>query len=200
MGAVTGGVRTSRWFITLVSVLATAAATSAALARPLPGRIEPARGIGPIRLGMSASEAFRLLNKTGRHVEIDRRRRANGSLYLEYEYRQGVYEELLYGLAVEGPRGRRAVVMVETFTRANLTREGVGVGSTVSKLVRTYRSRLRCQQIVTGGPPRTECTLRSPSQRHTVFVVPGRAIVAGRPPPGPAVVSSVEVREPVRGP
>jgi hypothetical protein len=117
-----------------------------------------------------------------------------GTRYTEYEYRSPpFYVEYVVGYQA----GR--LVMVTTHLRRHRTRDGIGVGTTLPKLQRTYRRALECRELFQGGTGPfygRACVLGSQARSHVVFIVPSNPIVSGRPPPPVERVSRVMVRSP----
>ena len=186
-------------FLLTAAAIGVAAAGSAPAAkeRAMPGRIVPGQGIGLIRLGMNGRKALATLRRYAAPVLIDVSKRRGGSLYIKYEYRQpNVYGSAAYGVALEGrQRGKRRVVLIETWLPAHRTPDGVGPRSTLSTLMRAYGRELACglaSRAGLGGG--TTCALRDARGRLTVFYLPAGVSTPGET--SPQRVSSVWIREP----
>lgn len=134
-----------------------------ALAGPAVARIRPHEAIGPISLGMTRAKVVHALGKP----DFVRRTRPRESLTLvHYDY------SMTKGWIVTLRSGALRVVEVTTMVRSERTREGLGVGSSHGKLLRTY-PRLRCRDVrpETGGTPvQRDCVLTR-GRRQTVFVI-----------------------------
>ncbi|MBA3366870.1 MAG: hypothetical protein H0U03_13985 [Actinobacteria bacterium] len=181
--------------LTVAGGLPDGAGSATGQAEFLPGRIVPAKSIGPLRLGMSEQAARRALRKLDPGSRLVRRiRRGTATEYVEYSYPIWYTS---YDVGYLGRPGKRRVVLIITHVDENKTREGVGVSALQTTLLRTYGRRLACRQAFLNLQLRyqTECRLGPSARRHTVFVVDPGDIIQGRPP-APARVSKILVREP----
>jgi len=186
----TGGVLGA---VTIAAACLTASAAEATRqAEFLPGRIVPGKSIGPLRLGMSEQAARQALRRLDRGSRLVKRiRRGTPSEYVEYSY-PILYTA--YEVGYLGPPAKRRVVLIITHVDENKTREGVGVSTTETRLLRTYRG-LRCKQVLVGNPARKECLLGSRNGPHTIFALGPEHVISGRPPLPPRIMGVV-VRSP----
>ena len=152
-----------RGALAAVFVLAAVAAAPSAAAPKRELLIVPGQQIGKVRIGMSLAQVRRAL---GRPTGVNKRTRtAFGGTYVEYDWGYGRWTVGLSGRA----RSLR-VSLVATTVRRERTREGVGVGSLLSRVKAVYRrAGLRCP------PPRDfdftdpACRLVSRSRAVTYF-------------------------------
>lgn len=181
-----------------IALLALALAPSAVPTpgRGMPGNVVLGKGIGQVRLGMTSASALRVLRKHTTPILIGTIKRRSGALYIEYEYRiPDEFGAPAYTLGIEGRRGKRRVVLIETMLARHRTPEGVGVGSTISNLLRTYGRRLRCGERE-GRQAGTFCNLDSGRARKTVFFIPSETTIIGQAPDdSPPRVTTVIVQE-----
>jgi hypothetical protein len=136
------------------------ARASTALAARTNGTVRPGVGIDPIRLGMPYAKVRHLLGKPmliNRHIKI-----GFGNEFIEYGW-----DLTAWTVGVQGRRGSLKVVEVGSTLRTHRTRTKVGVGSTVSAIVRAFPS-ARCTDFFPLGR-----WVRVPYSggRETVFVV-----------------------------
>ncbi len=95
----------------------------------LPIRI--GHGIGPVNLGMTGAQVYRVL---GRPRAVVKRKVIRGQPYVEFEYQYGAWAIGFYG-----PKGNRRVVLVLTGLKRHRTPEGIGVGSSGPQVRRAFR-------------------------------------------------------------
>lgn len=136
----------------------------------VPGRIEPAKGIGALRLGMSEQAARRVMRRLGGSRRFLHLRRGTATEYLELNYPR---EFTAYSVGYLGRQGQRRVAYIAAHYAGNRTEEGIRVSTARSTLQRTYRG-LLCRK--TRRPNidwgyRLECRLGATRARHTVFIL-----------------------------
>jgi hypothetical protein len=131
--------------------------------------IRPGKGIANVDLGMTLAQVRRAL---GPHDQGWSEPRGLGRRYLELSWDSG--PEDYFAVALLGRPGRLRVVSVTT-TRPLETLRGVGAGTTVAKLKRTFRG-LRCRTVWPAGGGmiiQTEYWLGARNGPQTIFV-PGK--------------------------
>jgi hypothetical protein len=181
----------------LVSGLVATSAAGSPSAQTIPGRIVPGVGVGKLRLGMSEQAAKRVLAPLGSRKFVRRVNAGRPDEYIEYEYPHPNLRWdsfAAYTVGLRGRKGKRRVAVIEVHDARNRTREGIGVGSVESKLVRAYPN-LRCVDFGAMEQTRTECRVGERTRRHTVFVVRYADVISGQPT-RPRRITRVMLREP----
>lgn len=173
-----------------------AGASASAANESIPGTIVPAVGVGKLELGMSEPAARAVLRPLGPPIRARRERPHRVKGYVEWQYPRF---EVAFGATsyVVGFKARR-LVWIEIRTWRNATRKGVRVSTTKPRLLSAY-GRLPCRSGLRDGSPNVPfyCRLGKLAGRHTIFEVTGDGLIAsGRPPPGPARVAGIIIREP----
>ena len=149
----------------LAGTVVVLAAASVALVRPSGAEtaIRPGVGIGPVRLGMTEQAVRRVLGRPS--AEQRARSGRTRILHLNY-YLRGEYRVTLRGRA-----GALRVTLVGTISRKQKTPNGVGVGTSESRLRAAYPSS-SCKNIRAGGGViRRECRVGARTRPHSVFVI-----------------------------
>jgi hypothetical protein len=154
-----------------IGLVAAAAATAGVGASPIrDDRIRHGAGVGPVRLGMTYGELRKAL---GGPQAVNARPTLPGGLrYVEFAWDFGWWR-----VALAGRRAKLRVAFIETQSRRERTRDGLGVGTWESDLRRDLRP-LRCQRVrrpfqgsslyVTAE---SRCVYASHRGRETVFVL-----------------------------
>jgi hypothetical protein len=125
-------IRRSAILLLLAGGVVAAPAASGSTEASLPIRI--GHGIGPVNLGMTGAQVYRVL---GRPRTVVERKVIRGRPYVEFEYQYGAWTVGFYGR-----KGNRRVVLVVTGLRRHRTPQGLGVGSAGTEV----------RQKMRGGP------------------------------------------------
>jgi hypothetical protein len=146
--------------------------------------------IGKLRLGMTIPQVRRAIGGPG--ILVKSERRGKGYVYRELGWNLGWWT---VGF-MRPPGGDYTAVRIGTVSRAQRTRERLGVDSTVLQISGRLR-RSFCRDVYPLEPPdgrvlHGECIYRRPTGRQTAFVLSRY----GDPddPPGTGRVEQVEVR------
>lgn len=175
----------------LALALSTAVSTGAAAGAPArDALVQPGRGIGKLRLGMTQAEVTRVL---GRPTYVaDSRRLGFGQRYVELQWG---YAEWSVGL--QGAVGRMRAVMIGTTLRSQRTRSNLGTGSRIRDIVRHY-PRATCSDwagLRTNSSKERWIVVRNASGARTIFA----GVWDGRADPGPVRIVEVMVQVPASG-
>lgn len=108
-----------------------------------PERIQPAIGVGKVRLGMTAADVRAALGKPD---VVFSRQGSFGRRASEWQY-----DVSAYVITFTGPAARLRVSAVATTDRRQRTPEGIGAGSLETAVQRTYGARLRCAKLHIGA-------------------------------------------------
>ena len=178
-----------RWFAAaaLLTGIAVGSATAAATRDAL---VQPGRGIGKVRLGMTQAQVRRAL---GAPTYVARRRALGfGQRYVEFQWG---YAE--WSVGFQGPAGRMRAVRVGTTLRSQRTRSNLGTGSRIRDIVRVY-PQATCSDwagLGTNSSKERWISVRHANGAQTIFA----AVWDGPADPGPVRVVEVMIQRPARG-
>ena len=129
-------------------------------------RIDPGKGIGGVRLGMTLTQVRAVLGKP--NVVNKRESFGFGNEYVEYDWGWGKW-----AVGFSGNKGAGRVVLVSTLLAKERTREGIGVNTPQTRLKAVYKDRgLRCPSLVVDGYAYARaCRLTAASGAITYFPV-----------------------------
>jgi hypothetical protein len=173
--------------VVLIAAVAMGSATAASSRDAL---VQPGRGIGKLRLGMTQAQVRRAL---GPHSYVAKRRRLGfGEQYLELQWG---YAEWTVGF--QGRPGRMRAVRIGTTLRSQRTRSNLGTGSRIRDIVRVYPNATCSGWAGLGSNSSNETwiVVRHPGGARTIFA----AIGDRKADPGPVRVVEVMVQVPARG-
>jgi hypothetical protein len=180
-----------RWLVTAGVLVLAVTALDSATARPSrDALVDPGRGIGKVKLGMTQAQVRRAL---GAHRSVARRRELGfGQRYVELQWGYGEWS-----VGLQGRPGRMRAVMIGTTLRSQRTRSNLGTGSRIRDILRVY-PQARCSGwagLGSNSSKETWIVVRHPTGASTVFA----AVGDGKADPGPLRVAAVMVRHPASG-
>jgi hypothetical protein len=173
-----------------VLVLAVSALESATALPTRSALVQPGRGIGKVKLGMTQAQVRRAL---GPHTFVTKRRRLGfGQQYVELQWGYGEWS-----VGFQGRAGRMRAVSVGTTLRSQRTRSNLGTGSRIRDILRVYPN-ATCSDwagLGSASSKETWIVVRHSNGAQTVFA----AVGDGKADPGPVRVVEVMVRLPASG-
>jgi hypothetical protein len=173
-----------------VVLLIVVAIGSASAAPSRDALVQPGRGIGKVRLGMTQAQVRRAL---GRHRYVAKRRELGfGVRYVELQWG---YAE--WSVGFQGRAGRMRAVRVGTTLRSQRTRSNLGTGSRIRDILRVYPN-ATCSAwagLGSNSSKETWIVVRHPTGARTIFA----AVGDGKADPGPVRVVEVMVQVPASG-
>jgi hypothetical protein len=180
-----------RWLITAGVLALAVAALDYAAARPSrDALVQPGRGIGKVKLGMTQAQVRRTL---GAHRSVARRRELGfGQRYVELQWGHGEWS-----VGFQGRAGRMQAVRIGTTLRSQRTRSNLGTGSRIRDILRVYPGATCSDWAGLGTNSSNErwIVIRHPTGARTIFA----AVWDGQADPGPVRVVEVMVQVPASG-